>query len=43
MDELRNVLKEKTDRSVDRMVRAIVSPFTTAVVECPVLSKFLLP
>ena len=27
MDELRNALKEKTDRSVDRMVRATDSPF----------------
>ena len=43
MDELRNALKEKTDRSVDRMVRAIDSPFTTAVLECPVPSKFCLP
>ena len=43
MDELRNALKEKTDRSVDRMVRAIDSPFTTAVLECPVPSKFHLP
>ena len=43
MEELRNALKEKTDRSVDRMVRAIDSPFTTAVLECPVPSKFHLP
>ena len=43
MDELRNALKEKTDRSVDRMVRAIDSPFTMAVLECPVPSKFRLP
>ena len=43
MDELRNALKEKTDWSVDRMVRAIDSPFTTAVLECPVPSKFHLP
>ena len=43
MDELRNALKEKTDRSVDRMVRATDSPFTTAVLECPVPSKFCLP
>ena len=43
MDELRNALKEKTDRSVDRMVRATDSPFTTAVLECPVPSKFRLP
>ena len=43
MDELRNSLKEKTDRSVDKMVRATDSPFTTAVLECPVPSKFRLP
>ena len=43
MDELRNALKEKTDRSVDRMVRATDLPFTTAVLECPVPSKFRLP
>ena len=43
MDELRNALKEKTDWSVDRMVRASDSPFTMAVLECPVPSKFRLP
>ena len=43
MDELRNALKEKTDRSVDKMVGATDSPFTTAVLECPVPSKFCLP
>ena len=43
MDELRHAIKEKTDRSVDRMVRAIDSPFTTAVLECPMPSKFRLP
>ena len=43
MDELRNALKEKTDRSVDRMVRAADSPFTTTVLECPIPSKFHLP
>ena len=43
IDELRNALKEKTDRSVDRMVRATDSPFTTTVLECPVPSKFRLP
>ena len=37
MDELRNAIKEKTDRSLDRMVRATDSPFTTAVLECPML------
>ena len=43
MDELRNTLKEKTDRSMDRMVKATDSPFTTAVLECLVPSKFRLP
>ena len=43
MAELRNAIKEKTDRSIDRMVRATDSPFTATVLECPVLSKFRLP
>ena len=43
MDELRNAIKEKTDRSVDRMVRTTDSPFTTAVLKCPIPSKFRLP
>ena len=43
MDELRSAIKEKTERSVDRLVRATDSPFTTAVLECPVSSKFQLP
>ena len=43
MDELGNAIKGKTDRSLDRMVRATDSPFTEAVLECPVLSKFFLP
>ena len=43
MDELRNAIKEKTDQSLDRMVRVTDSPFTTAILECPVPSKFRLP
>ena len=43
MDKLRNALKEKTGRIVDRMVRVTNLPFTTAVLECPVPSKFRLP
>ena len=43
MDELRNAIKEKMDQSLDRMVRATDSPFTTVILECPVLSKFRLP
>ena len=42
MDELRSTIKEKTERSVDRQVRAIDSPFTTAILECLVPSKFRL-
>lgn len=40
---MRNVIKEKTNRGMDRMVRAIDSPFTMAVLECPIPSKFQLP
>ena len=43
MDELRNTIKEKTDRSLDKMVRATDSPFTTTIQECPMLSKFRFP
>ncbi|XP_050260119.1 uncharacterized protein LOC126705272 [Quercus robur] len=43
MDKLRSAIKEKTDRSVDKMVRATDSPFTAAVLECPMPSKFRLP
>ena len=34
MDELRSTIKEKMDQSLDRMVRATDSPFTTAILEC---------
>ena len=43
MDELRSAIREKTDRSLDRMVRRTDSPFTTRVLECPMPSKFHLP
>ena len=43
MDELRSAIKEKINQSLDRLVRATNSPFTTAVLECPVPSKFQLP
>ena len=43
MDELRNAIKGKIDRSLDRMVRKTNLPFTIAVLECPVSSKFRLP
>ena len=43
MDELRSAIKKKTDRILDRMVKTMDSPFTAAVLECLVLSKFCLP
>ena len=43
MDKLRNVIKGKTNRSLDRMVKTTDSPFMLAVPECPVSSKFCLP
>nr|XP_023896716.1 uncharacterized protein LOC112008611 [Quercus suber] len=43
MDGLRNAIREKTNQSVGRMVRATNSPFTAAVLGCPVPSKFQLP
>ena len=43
MDKLRSTIKGRTDRSVDKTVRATDSPFTAAVLECPVPSKFRLP
>ena len=43
MDKLRNAIKGKTDQSLDRMVKTTDLPFTAAVLECPVPSKFRLP
>ena len=43
MDELRNAIREKTDQSLDRIVRKTDSPFIVAVQKCPVPSKFRLP
>ena len=43
MDELRSAIREKTEQSVDRLVKATDSPFTTAVLGCLVPSKFRLP
>ena len=43
MDELRNAIREKTDQSLDRIVRKTDSPFTVVIQECPVPSKFRLP
>nr|XP_023911732.1 uncharacterized protein LOC112023350 [Quercus suber] len=43
MDELRNAIKGKMNQSMDRMVKKMDSPFSSAVQECPVPSKFRLP
>ena len=43
MDELRSAIKEKTDWSLDKMVKRTDSPFMTTVLECPMMSKFRLP
>ena len=43
MDELRNTIKGKTNQSLERIVRKTDSPFTVAVQECPMPSKFCLP
>ena len=40
MDELRNAIREKTDQSLDKIVRKTDSSFIVAVQECPVPSKF---
>ena len=43
MDELRNAIKGKTYRSLDRMVKTTDSPFIAVVLECPMPSKFRMP
>ena len=43
MDELRKAIKGKKDQSLERIVKKTDSPFTMAVQECPVPSKFCLP
>ena len=43
INELKNAIKEKTNWSLDRMVRRTDLPFTMAVLECPVPLKFRLP
>ena len=43
MDELKNAMKEKTTKNLDRMVKMTNSSFTTKVMECPLPPKFRLP
>ena len=43
MDELRNAVKDRAVENLDRMIRRTDSPFTTEVLNCPLLPKFHLP
>ena len=43
MDELKNAMKEKTNRNLDGMVKRTDSSFTTKVLECPFPPKFHFP
>ena len=40
MDELKNTMKEKTDKNLDGIVKRTNSPFTTRVLEYPLPPKF---
>ena len=42
MDEIKNAMREKTDKNLDAVKRTD-SPFTTRVLECPLPPKFRLP
>ena len=43
MDELKSAMKDKGGENLDGMIRRMDSPFTTKVLNCPLLSKFHLP
>lgn len=43
IDELKNAMKEKTNKNLDRRVERTDSLFTSKVLECPLLLKFCLP
>ena len=43
MDELKNAMKEKTNKNLDRMMKRTNSPFTLKVLECPLPPKFQFP
>lgn len=43
MDELKNAMKEKTNRNLDGMVKRTHSSFTAKVLECLFPPKFHLP
>ena len=43
IDELKNAMKEKTNKNLDRRVERTDSLFTSKVLECPLLLNFCLP
>ena len=43
MDEMKNALKGKSTKNLDRIIKRTNSPFTNEVLECPLLQKFRLP
>ena len=43
MDELRSTMKDKGGENLDRMIRRTGSPFTTEMLNRPLLPKFRLP
>ena len=43
MDELKSAMKDKGRENLDGMIWRMDSPFTTKVLNCPLLSKFFLP
>ena len=43
IDEIKNALKGKSTKNLDRMIKRNDSPFTSEVLECPLPQKFGLP
>ena len=43
MDKLKNVVKDRVVENLDGMIRRMDSPFTTDVLNCPLLPEFRLP
>jgi len=41
MDEIKNAIKEKTDKNLGGMVKRTNSPFTPRILECPLLPNFI--
>lgn len=43
MDELKNAMKEKITKNVDRMVERTILLLQKKILKCPLLPKFCLP